>query len=154
MALFETYHTGIRVPDLESAMAELGTNLGVNWTTVVRAPGQPLWTPEEGQQELALDFVYSTDGDHKLELLAGPPGSFWDGRDQPGAHHVGVWSDDVPGDTVALLAKGWAIRASRRSPDEGFGSYTYVQPPSGTIVELVSVDVRPRFEAWWAGGSL
>lgn len=29
------YHVGVRVPDLEAAMAELGSGLGVTWAQVV-----------------------------------------------------------------------------------------------------------------------
>ena len=31
---------------------------------------------------------------------------------------------------------------------------TYVQAPSGYILELVSTVVQPMFERWWAGGDL
>ena len=31
---------------------------------------------------------------------------------------------------------------------------TYVQAPSGYILELVSTIVQPMFERWWAGGDL
>ena len=32
--------------------------------------------------------------------------------------------------------------------------FTYVQPPSGLLVELVSTAVQPMFERWFAGGPL
>ena len=40
------------------------------------------------------------------------------------------------------------------SPEDGFGAMTYVQAPSGYILELVSTVVQPMFERWWAGGDL
>lgn len=150
----ELFHTGIRVPDLGEAMSELGTGLGVEWAAPVRVAAQPLWTPEHGQQEYRLDFVYSTEGPHHLELLEGQAGSFWDGRDAPGTHHLGAWCTDVGTQAQAMIDAGWTVLAARRSPDEGFGSYAYLAPAAGTIVELVADAAKPRFEAWFAGGSL
>ena len=158
MAAFDfrrMYHSGVRVPDLRAAMDELGPQLGVTWAEPVFAEAQPVWTPEHGQQHVALAFTYSCEGPQHIELLQGAPGSVWDGSEHPGLHHVGVWSDDVVGDTRAFLDAGWTLALAMSSPDEGFGRFTYVQPPgSGLLVELVSSAVLPRFEKWWAGGSL
>ena len=150
-----TYHTGIRVPDLDAAMAELGPALGVTWAIPNAVDGQPAWTPERGLQHLPLRFTYSCEGPQHIELLEGPPDSVWDGRQHPGVHHVGVWSDDVAGETQAMVAAGWTVRLAQTSPDDGYGAYTYVQPPgSKMLVELVTAAARPRFEQWWAGGRL
>ncbi len=151
----DVYHTGIRVPDLDAAMAELAGPLGVTWATPVTSPAQPAWTPEGGQQHLPLRFTYSCEGPQHIELLEGPPGSIWDGRERPGAHHVGLWVDDVAAATRAAVDAGWVCRLAQVSPDEGYGTYTYVQPPgSAMLVEYVSSAARPRFEQWWAGGTL
>ena len=149
------YHSGVRVPDVHAAMAELGPQLGVTWAEPVSTPGQSVWTPEHGQQHVPLSFTYSCEGPQHIELLEGAPGSVWDGRERPGLHHLGVWSDDVAAETEAFLAAGWTLALAMCSPDEGYGRFTYVQPPgSGLLVELVSSAARPRFENWWAGGSL
>jgi hypothetical protein len=149
------YHTGIRVPDLRAAMDELGPALGVTWATPMHSPAQAAWTPEHGQQELDLHFVYSCEGPQHIELLQGPTGSVWDGSEDPGVHHLGLWCDDVPGETQRCLDLGWRLVLAAKSPEEGFGTYTYVQPPgSKTLIELVWSGALPRFERWWAGGSL
>ena len=67
---------------------------------------------------------------------------------------MGVGSDDVAGETNDLIAAGWTLRLAQRAPDEGYGVFTYVQPPSGLLVELVSTAVQPMFERWFAGGPL
>ena len=68
---------------------------------------------------------------------------------------MGIWSDDVAGETEAFLRQGWTLAMAMASPDDGFGRYTYVQAPgSGMLVELVASSALARFEAWWAGGSL
>ena len=73
----EIFHIGIRVPNLQRAMEEMGESLGVTWAQAVENPGQSLWTPEKGQQELPLKFVYSCEGPQHLELLEGPENSIW-----------------------------------------------------------------------------
>lgn len=146
------FHTGIRVPDLDAAMEEMGSTLGVTWAKSRRADGQPIWTPEDGQHTLPLRYVYSSEGPQHIELLEGPPGSVWDGREDPGVHHVGVWADDVQRETERCVANGWRVAAAGRSPEEGYGSYSYVVPPCGPIIELVDGGHLPAFETWWAGG--
>ena len=147
------YHQGVRVPDLDAAMAELGPALGVTWCAP-QARDQPVWLPDTGPATLSLRFTYSAEGPQHVELLEGPPGSIWDGRQQPGLHHVGLWSDDVAGETERLLAAGWTLRIAQRAPEDGYGVFTYVQPPSGLLVELVSSAVEPMFARWFAGGPL
>lgn len=147
------YHQGIRVPDLDLAMAELGDALGVSWCTPQEHP-QTVWLPDAGETVIPLRFTYSAQGPQHLELLEGAPGSIWDGRESPGLHHVGVWSDDVAADTAALLDAGWTLLMAQQPPAKGYGVFTYLQPPSGLIVELVWSVVQPMFERWFAGGAL
>ena len=148
------YHIGIRVPNLFNAMEEMGSSLGVTWAEPVETPAQSLWTPQAGQQHLPLKFVYSCEGPQHIELLEGPEGTIWDGSEDSGVHHVGVWVEDVAGETERFLSNGWELQAAAISPDEGYGGMTYIAPPNGTIVELVSTAIKPRFEKWWAGGPL
>lgn len=148
------FHTGIRVPDLDTAMAQLGATLGVTWAAPQSIDAQPIWTPGEGQGAVPLRFVYSAEGPQHIELLEGPEGTVWDGREHPGVHHVGLWVDDVAAEADRCVAEGWSVAAAQRAPQDGYGSYVYVRPPAGPIVELVWSAARPRFEAWWAGGDL
>ncbi len=148
------YHIGVRVPDLDVAMAEMGADLGLTWCSV-QERAQPVWTPATGDMSVPLRFTYSCEGPMHIELLEGAPGTIWDGRQQPGIHHTGVWVDDVAAETAALLAKGWTLAAAARSPEDRFGAFTYVVPPrSGLIVELVWSALSPMFDRWFAGGSL
>jgi hypothetical protein len=151
--LTRTYHHGIRVPNLDEAMAELGNGLGATWCSVQES-NQTVWLPDVGMTTIPLRFTYSTEGPLHLELLEGAAGSIWDGRAHPGLHHVGVWSDDIAADTRALLASGWKLLMAQNEPDKNFGVFTYLQPPSGLIVELVWSAIRPIFENWFAGGDL
>ncbi len=147
------YHQGVRVRDIDAAMAELGSSLGVEWCDVQERE-QGVWLPGIGATSLPLKFTYSRGGPQHIELLEGPVGTIWDGSVSPGLHHIGLWSDDVAADTTAMLAAGWSLQLAQVAPDDGYGAYTYVQPRSGLLVELVWSALRPRFERWWAGGSL
>lgn len=147
------FHIGIRVVDIEAAMADIGKQAGVAWATPRNRP-MSVWLPGQGHAELPLIVTYSVDGPVHLELLQGPRGSVWDGHDVPGAHHFGYWSDDVAADTEDLLAAGWTLEMAAASPDDGYGRFTYVRSPSGYLAEPVSINNKLRFERWWAGGSL
>ncbi len=149
----ELFHVGIRVPDIEKAMGDLGDDSGGGWAKLQHRQ-QPVWLPGVGHTELELRFTYSSAGPVRLELLQGPAGSIWAGDDVPGPHHLGYWVDDVAATTEGLLERGWALEAASRAPEDGYGAFTYVRSPSGVLVEPVSTVVRPAFEQWWAGGDL
>ena len=149
----EIFHIGIRVPNIEAAMEEMGESLNVTWAELVENPSQGLWTPDDGQQDIPLKFVYSSEGDQHLELLEGQSGSFWDGNENPGVHHFGVWVDDVKAETERLLGLDWELLGAAKSPAEGFGNMTYLAPSNRTILELVASINKPRFERWWGGES-
>lgn len=145
----DTFHLGIRVPNLENAMIEFGSSMGVTWSECRENRAQALWTPSSGLQQIHLKYTYSAEGPQHIELLEGPPGTFWDGNDRDGAHHVGIWVDDVAAETDALVADGWALIGAHRDPADGYGVFAYLQPPSGLIVELVDRVALPSFEQWW-----
>jgi lactoylglutathione lyase len=147
------YHIGVRVHDIQVAMEEMGADLGLTWCSLQERE-QQVWTPQTGAMTVPLKFTYSQQGPQHVELLQGVVGSPWYAGSHPGIHHTGVWVDDVIAETNALLAKGWTLAASGKSPDDGYGSFTYVVPPSGLIVELVTSAAEPMFQRWFAGGPL
>ena len=151
--LSQMFHVGIRTADIHAAMAEIGPSLSVTWAEL-QVRDVPIWTPRDGAVTLPLSYTYSCEGPVHLELLQGPAGSIWDGNDAPGAHHFGVWSEDVATDTERLIAMGWTLEAAGAPPEKGYGRFTYVRSPTGFLYEPVSVAAKPGFEPWWAGGSL
>jgi lactoylglutathione lyase len=146
------FHVGVRVPNLDTAMDEIGAGTGVTWAEPRENHAQSLWTPGLGLQEIHLKYTYSAEGPQHIELLEGPAGTFWDGREAPGAHHVGVWADDVQAETDRLVSIGWTLIGAQHDPaaGAGVGMFTYLQPASGLIVELVDSAVLPHFETWWS----
>lgn len=150
----QLFHVGIRVHDIRAAMDEMGESLGVTWANLQFNEAQAIWTPEQGLRHVPLHFVYSAEGPQHIELLEGPPDTPWEAGDAPGVHHVGVWVDDVAAESERLIGMGWELLLAGAAPEDGYGSMTYLQPPNGTLVELVTSAARPRFDAWWAGGNL
>lgn len=149
----ELFHVGIRVADIDKAMEQYSAGVGTSWAKLQQRR-QPVWLPGAGTTELDLRFTYSTAGPVHLELLQGPAGSVWAGDEEPGAHHLGYWVDDVAAATTKLVDQGWSLEAAAADPRQGYGAFTYVRSPAGILVEPVSAAVRPAFEAWWAGGDL
>jgi len=145
------YHTGFRVPDLDAAMAELGPQLNVTWAEVRETESMNVWTPEAGLRGVPLRYVYSCEGPQHIELLESVPGSPWHHDGDPGVHHVGIWVDDVKAETEACVSAGWTVALAGTTPDDGYGNFTYVQPPNGSLIELVNSALLPMFEQWWKG---
>lgn len=149
----DAFHIGVRVVNLDTAMDELGVALGVRWASPRTHESQPVWTPTAGVEHVPLRYCYSVEGPLHVELVESSGGSFWDGNDLPGNHHVGVWVDDVGEEADRLIAIGWSLEACRTSPSSGdrYGAFAYLQPPTGMLVEIVSRELLPNFQAWWAG---
>jgi hypothetical protein len=146
------FHTGFIVRDLKEAMDRYGLAMGVTWAAPRLLDPLRLWRPG-GVEEVRLQYVYSREGPQHIELLCGSPGTYYDPATQHG-FHVGVWADDVGAETRKLADAGWTVVAAGAAPEEGFGNFSYLQPPSGgMVVELVNGAALPAFEAWWAGAA-
>jgi hypothetical protein len=149
----QMFHVGHLVPDLEVAMDQLGSSLGLTWTQVMTREDQRVWTPEHGQRRVPLKFVYSTEGPQRLELIEGVEDTPWWSGEVQNLHHAGVWAD-VPALTEDLISRGWSLVCSQLSPEEGYGAFSYVRSPTGFLLEPVTEANKSRMERWFAGGSL
>jgi hypothetical protein len=149
----ELFHVGLRVPDLEQAMAEYSEAWGCSWCSIRDWP-MDIWFPDRGYTSMEIKLTFSTAGPVRLELIQGSPDTPLDPAQGTGTHHLGYWVDDPKAETERLLAQGWTLVMAANAPEDGYGRFTYVQAPSGLLVEPVAVANRPRFEAWWAGGTL
>lgn len=147
------FHVGLLVSNIDSAMVELGSSMGLRWTSVVTREDQRIWTPEHGQRHVPLRFCYSTEGPQYVELIEGVEGTPWWFGDIANRHHAGVWAD-VPSLTQTLISDGWQLVGSQLAPEEGFGSFSYVRSPSGFLLEPVAEANKPRMMNWLSGGSL
>jgi hypothetical protein len=143
------YHIGIVVPALEPAMEEFGAVAGVTWGRVQRfAAG---FTTPSGPRTYDQAFVLSLEGPPYIELLVQVAGSVWE---KTGLHHLGMWSDDVPGESAGLEERGCAWEAAL-ADDQGrrAGGCLHVLPSLDARIELVSrAASAPRLDRYLAGG--
>ncbi|MGI9621808.1 MAG: VOC family protein [Acidimicrobiales bacterium] len=146
------YHVGVLTTGLEPAMEELGNQLSFTWCEV--QDRDLVVRTATGESTVSVRFTYSVEGPQHVELLEAEVGSYWDGTDRPGLHHIGLWVDDLTAETNRLLDAGWSFEVSGVGPDGGYGTFSYLRAQTGQLVELVDASAKPRFEAWWAGGSL
>ncbi|MEY3681279.1 MAG: hypothetical protein RL547_1892, partial [Actinomycetota bacterium] len=61
------YHLGVRVPDIDRAMTEMGDSLGLTWCSL-QERAQTVWLPDAGTVEIPLRFTYSSEGPMHVEL--------------------------------------------------------------------------------------
>lgn len=151
------FHTGFVVADLERGMEEFAAVFDLTWAPVTRIE-MNLRTPA-GPIRPAMGFTYSVQGPHHIELLQEVAGTPWvvASADEPAplrsAHHVGVWCDDVPGESARLSAAGAELVVTYDTSDGRVAGFAYHRLPSGQLVELVDASRRPDFDRWFAGGS-
>ncbi|HEY6426716.1 MAG TPA: VOC family protein [Acidimicrobiales bacterium] len=141
------FHVGIVVDDLDATLSELSELFGYEWCpqlaveTPVRLPG--------GDLMLDLRFAYSATLP-RVEVVRSVPGTPWVPADS-GLHHVGYWSDDVAADGARLVARGYVEEAAGMRPDGG-PIWSYHRSPRGPRIELVSLEIQPGLEGYWASG--
>ena len=133
-------------------MATYSAAMGLSWAVPTQLQLK-YWTPEKGAEEYAHYVTYSRQGPHYVEIQAGAPGSFYDAGLRA-AIHIGLWTDDIAADTDALVRQGWQLAIAGASPDDGYGTFSYLSHADGDLmVELVSTQIKPQLEAWIGGTS-
>ncbi len=137
----------ILVPDMEEAMRGMGEPAGLTWATPWTYEDLKYWTPNGVIATPRIRVTYSHQGPQHVEMIEPAPGGFFDLAGRRGLHHVGIWSDDVGGETAALVAAGWRVEAAAVAPGEGYGRVSFVRPPGGgTLLEIVSTQIRPLMQ--------
>lgn len=129
----DCYHTGLVVPDIESAAARLSAAAGYEWTQPIEYTVDVMTTT--GQRELPLRFMYSLQAPH-IELIAEVPGTPWTATRTGAAHHLGYFVDDIPAVSTQLEGAGFQLEAK---PVGDIGSaFAYFIDPSGVRIEIVN----------------
>lgn len=130
------YHVCFAVPDLEAAMDELTTMVGVRWGTPARGRMGP-WP---------YSIVF-TDRRPHFELIASVAGSPWEAP-VPRFHHLGWWTSCVSDTADAWTGSGGSMSFDGREHGRRF---VYVDAPqSGVRLEAVADSQRPSFVEQWA----
>jgi catechol 2,3-dioxygenase-like lactoylglutathione lyase family enzyme len=155
MPLFQPYHAGFVVPDLEAAVADFEARLGYSFnppTTLGVHEVEDRVSGRTGPTDMRV--TYSRQGPFRLEVIeAHGDGIYAVGG--PGIHHLGVWEADVAGRLKQLEADGDPVDAVLRQKD---GSISVVYARStvlpDTRIEYVSEAQRERLERWFDGAPL
>jgi hypothetical protein len=157
LSVSDAFHTGFVVDDIRQGMEEFAAVLDLSWAPLTEITMR-LRTPD-GPIEPDMAFTYSVQGPHHIELLQAVPGTPWTVGSADGpvprraAHHIGIWSDDVAGDSARMEAAGAALVVTYDTDDGAVAGFAYHRLPSGQLVEFVDRRRQPAFERWFAGGS-
>jgi hypothetical protein len=145
----DQYHVGIVADDPAATMAQLTRLLGYEWGDELGATitvGLPA-----GDVEVEIRTWYSKTTP-RLEVVQSHPGTVWTRADS-GLHHAGFWVDDVAATITALEASGYAFEAAGKLPD-GTPYWAYLSGPAGPRLEIVSRQLQPMMERYFATGSV
>ncbi len=149
MRATDQFHAGIVVDDFEASLVDLAELLGYEWCDPVSV-STPVVLPE-GDIMVDINFAYSVTSP-RLEVIRSVPGTLWTPDAGSGIHHLGYWSDDVAADSMRMVERGYAAEATGLRPD-GTPFWAYHRSPGGPRIELVSRDVQPSLEQYWAAGA-
>ena len=139
------YHTGIIVPDLDTAMARLSALAGYRWITPLSYT-LPFRTTA-GVRELTSTIVYSVQSPH-LELVQEVPGTPWTAAPGNSVHHVGYFTDDLADTARTLEANGFTFEATADVSPPGLALFAYYVDAFGTRIEIVDRALFPDFPAF------
>jgi len=130
------FHAGIVVADIERALDDLSTALGVSWGPILGPRQIGDWT---------LSSAFSKEQPY-LEVLQGSEGSPWYAEHGPLLHHLGFWSGDPEGEAKALSAAGFRIAFN--GPEVlGLSSFYLDAPHAGVRFELLNESYREGMAA-------
>jgi hypothetical protein len=136
------YHVGIVVADLPAAQRALTEQLGVTWGPVLHLDDLELRDGAGRDIVVPNTICYSVEAP-ALELIAAVPGSVWETNPHSNLHHIGFWSDDLPGASAGLAASGCPLQVCGRAAGLAPASFAYHGHPLGIRLEVVDAALRP-----------
>lgn len=136
------YHVGIIVTDLPAARTRLAELLGVVWGPVLHLDAADYRDGAGADLVLPTTLCYST-GQPCLELIEEVPGTVWVRNEHSNLHHIGVWTEDLVGDSATLNGAGCPLQISGREGDDAPRVFTYQRDDVlGIRIELVDAAIR------------
>jgi len=145
----DQFHTGIVTDDVDATLAELSSLFGYAWANEI-AMAIPVTLPS-GDAVIDLRMVYSRTTP-RVEIVQAVPGTVWQPVAGSGIHHLGYWSDDVPGDGELLGRHGYELEATGKGAD-GVPTWAYLHRPGSPRIELVSRALQAGLEMMWGATS-
>ncbi|MTD12406.1 hypothetical protein GIS00_00420 [Nakamurella sp. YIM 132087] len=143
------YHTGIIVDSLDDAMESWGRTLGLDWAPPLSST-VPLLCPD-GVVGREVRFTYSLQGPHHIELLEQiDPSPYLNVTGGRHVHHLGYFTDDLPGAAAHLSEQGFRMELSGVADDGGVAraSFHYSELSPGMWIELVSHEIAAEIGDW------
>jgi catechol 2,3-dioxygenase-like lactoylglutathione lyase family enzyme len=135
------YHVGIVVPDVAVARGRLTDQLGVTWGPLVHLADVEYRDASGDDLLLPTTFCYSVD-EPRIELLEEVPGSVWVRNEHSNLHHIGFWSDDLPGASARLIGGGCPLQFCGRTGEDAPVSFAYHRDELGVRIEIVDEAMR------------
>lgn len=132
------WQLGLMVQDIEAAMTELSTVLGLEWSEIREA--------EMGGTPLRV--AMSRQGPPYFELVQGPPGSHWDCSDGSRLDHLGYWTDGYAQERARLESVGAPVDIDAEAISGRRLNYHRL-PQSGFRIEMFDADDRQGFRERW-----
>lgn len=130
------HHIGFAVADIDTAMAEVGALLGLEWGQVTRA-SRDSFRSCGTRVAWDLSHVKSTgENGITVELLQGGPGSTWYVRSGIEFHHYAYAPTDRTRRLEALLADGWIVEVCRDVVDPRGSTFAYLTKAGEPRIEL------------------
>jgi hypothetical protein len=136
------YHVGIVVPDVVAARVRLSEQLGLTWGPILRLDQVAYRDASSADLTLPTALCYSVD-QPCLELIEAMPGTVWELNEHSNLHHVGIWSDDLVGDSSGLSGAGCPLQLCGRDRNDAPVSFAYHRDDDlGVRFELVDATMR------------
>ena len=143
------FHVGIASPDVDALMRSLGPVLGLRWVSLPRPP--ILHDTPTGRVRPSSQVVWSSEGPLHIELVKAESGTVYPPELGTHLHHVGYWTDDIPGAVAALQRRGWALEVTIHD-DRGMPStFAYLSRAGDVWIELVDAAGRAWLHALLSG---
>lgn len=144
----DLFHVGVVVDDPVARMAELTDLFGYEWCEAI---GGPVAVSLDGVDTTVELMAWYSKTTPRLEIVHSIADTVWTPAVGSGVHHLGYWVDDVAGASDALQLRGYGVEAvGRRAGGEAYWSYH--RSPVGPRVEIVSRQLQPTMDAYFATG--
>jgi len=143
------FHAGFVVRDFEGAMRRLGEALRVDWAKRLEAPAMRLGTRDGEIEVPSMRLTYSVQPMH-VELIEAVPGTLWEADTGLRGHHVGLWTDDLAGESKRLEDLGFPLHTHALGPDGGLATFAYHATDLWLYLELVDSAARAFYPKWFA----
>jgi Glyoxalase/Bleomycin resistance protein/Dioxygenase superfamily len=135
------YHVGIVVADLVEAQAELTGQTGITWGQILQLDVTDLRDGAGRDLVLPTKICYSVEAPH-LELIEEVPGTVWSCNQHSNLHHIGFWSDDLPGASAELTESGCPLQLCGRTGDIAPSMWAYHRTGLGIRIEIIDAGLR------------